>query len=279
MADLQKELIKSQNKMKVALGLHDDGDDSLKQVRALLEYRTLEDNFILSNLGINSKNAKIEENKGKLLVMESIEKAAKFTVIHIDNIKELCMKYRLRFLPTMRYTGAFPPDITTEIKELEKNKAQSHANFKKFDEFELKNHFFVLAPPSMFKLDKPEKVDKPRVISTRLAEFQRWLRDEPILFYKEDETHFVLLKKWGDDFTIFRRILGLFTSKERNFFILNTSVLLLASLSFNFLMKANIGEHLLMLGFSSLIVLAISAILSIFTGNIFTDKTWNSTTK
>lgn len=273
-ANLEKELIRNQIEAKRSLGF--GTDSAVNQVKALLEYKTNEDSFIMNNLGLNSLNAKIQEDKGKLIVMEQIEKATKFTVINQKVIKDLCLRYRLRLLPTKHYIGAFPPDITTEIKELEKNKAESHNRFTRFDAHQLQSDFYVLAPPSMFKLDKIIKEPKQSIVS----KFMQALQEEPILFYKESDDHYVLLKKWGDDFTIFRRILGFFTGKEENAVKSMLFIAIFASILVNCFIKETISNHFLISGLTLLAFIAISALICCFvSGDSFTENNWNKNTE
>lgn len=37
---------------------------------------------------------------------------------------------------------------------------------------------------------------------------------DPMIFYRTDEQHFVLLKKWGSDFTLVRRLFGFFSHNK-----------------------------------------------------------------
>lgn len=272
--NIEKELIRNQEEINKNLG--SGTDSAVTEIKAFLEYKTLEDSFIMDNLGMNSLNAQVQKDKGKLIVMEQIEKATKFTVITEDVIKDLCMRYRLRLLPTNRYIGAFPPDITTEIKELEKNKRESHPKFTRFDQHQLQTEFYVLAPPSMFKLDKVVKEPKVSVIRN----FLKALEEEPILFYKENDNHYVLLKKWGDDFTIFRRILGFFTGKEENLVKFTMFLIAFISIISNFIIKESIVQHFAV---SGLIILAFIAIFSIIYNFVetsyFTSNNWNKNTK
>jgi hypothetical protein len=243
----------------------------LKEIKGLLEYKSLEDSFILNNLGINSLNAQIQEDKGKLLIMEKIEKATNLTVVHVNDIQKLCEKYRLRFLPTNRYKGIIPTDIITNIKALEESKRENHANFTKFDQYQLKNEFFILAPVKMFKLDEKVVVQKESRIGRAIRDFWAYWND-PILFYKEDDQHYVIVRKWGSDFTIFRRILGLITKNQVNYFIslLIAAVILIGATFF-------ITHNTDFLLYTSLFCLSIVAFFGkLEDDNFFTKNNWCS---
>jgi hypothetical protein len=280
--DIVKEIQAKTNNLKKSLGLD---NDAVSEVKGLLEYQTLEDSYILSNLGVNSMNTKLEENKGKLLIIEKFENIAKFTVVHISTIEDLCMKYRLRFLPSGRYTGAIPPDITTEIKQLEKNKANNDpkGNFKKFDESHLKKEFFIMAPPKMFKLEERKKVERV----SYFKQFITALREEPILFYREDSEHYVMVKKWGNDFTIFRRLLGTAMKSVKNLYLTVLTILLVPDLLFStFGTNSSIGSSHILTAVSAFFMFGIfaaiiSGVIVAFSSNDqdFTDNNWNSSTK
>lgn len=177
----------------------------ISEIKGLIEYGNRRDKEIIDGLGMSSLVAQIEKNRGAVIVMEKIEKAADMTVVMIDDIKDLCMNYRLRFLSSNDFVGVIVPEVINAVKTLEDNKNKAffektgkEGNFS-FDQNELKNKFFILAPPQMFEL------------TTKPPEPRKVIDWDPILFYKEDETHYVLVKKWGKDFTIGRAVLGAIT--------------------------------------------------------------------
>ncbi len=95
-------------------------------------------------------------------------------IYHIDQIKSVCIDYRLRFLNTKYFKGKLPYEAISKIKALEK----SH-------KIELKG-FKIIAPSKLFKLENA---------------------DDPLLFAPVGNDYYYLVHKWGNDLNPFRRIL------------------------------------------------------------------------
>lgn len=97
-------------------------------------------------------------------------------IFEIENIKSLCIRYKLRFLSSNYFKGRIPFEAISEIKMLE----------KKFD-FEL-SEFKILAPASLFKLEDVNK--------------------DPLLFIPLSNGSFYLVYKWGNDLAWYQAILA-----------------------------------------------------------------------
>lgn len=97
-------------------------------------------------------------------------------VYHIDQIKKICIDYRLRFLDSSYFKGEIPQEALSKIKQLE----------KKLDT-ELKN-FKIIAPSKLFKLED---------------------KDDPLLFVSMGNDYYYLIHKWGNDMSAFRKVLML----------------------------------------------------------------------
>jgi len=91
-----------------------------------------------------------------------------------NDIKALCLKYRLRFLPTKYFKGSFPPDAMRAIKETEK-----------IADTEIKN-FMIIAPSALFKLEDANK--------------------DPLLFVPLESDKYYLIHKWGNDLAWHRKL-------------------------------------------------------------------------
>lgn len=268
-----KENSKQQREM-LALGNAERGVD-ISEIKGLLEYKTLEDSFILNNLGVNSMNMKLQENKGKLIEMEKIEHATKHTVIHVDEIKRLCMKYRLRFLQTQNYVGVIPSDIVQNIREFETAKRESNSKFNRFDEHQLKTEFYIMAPGKMFNLKEREKeVDSPGVFKRFTSGFADYFQD-PILFYKESDNHYVFMRKWGNDFTILRMLLGFTMKNSLNFFITALIASIVLSIGVYFLATLQLSI------ISLLVLICLTGIITnmLSEEEVFSADNWRSLTK
>lgn len=87
-------------------------------------------------------------------------------IYHIDQIREICIDYRLRFLNSKYFKGKIPPDAVSKIKRLEKE-----------HNIEVKG-FRIIAPSKLFKLED---------------------KDDPLLFAPIGNNYFYLIHKWGND--------------------------------------------------------------------------------
>lgn len=96
-------------------------------------------------------------------------------VFNIEQIKTIAIRYRLRFLDSDLFKGEIPYEAILRIKEIEKNNGIRFSAFK------------ILAPASLFKLENRNK--------------------DPLLFACLGNGNYLLIHKWGNDLSWFRRIL------------------------------------------------------------------------
>lgn len=95
-------------------------------------------------------------------------------IFHIEDIKMLCINYRLRFLDSHYFKADFPEEAISEIRSLEKKHEIKIKNFK------------VVAPAKLLKLENS---------------------DDPLLFAPMGNDYFYLIHKWGNDLHPFRKLL------------------------------------------------------------------------
>ena len=93
-------------------------------------------------------------------------------IFHLDQIREVCIDYRLRFLDLKYFKGNVPKEAIAKISALEKNHDTTLDNFK------------VMAPSVLFRLKKA---------------------DDPLHFVPLGNKYFYLIHKWGDDLSFFRK--------------------------------------------------------------------------
>jgi hypothetical protein len=112
-------------------------------------------------------------------------------VFHISQIKEICLKYNLRFLHSSLYKGTIDEQLILKIGqfELAHNKelySKSVFNNNRKDYvYDDANNSFIIAPKDSFKL-----LEKPI---------------DPLFFYKINDEYFYLIHKWGNDLSLFRK--------------------------------------------------------------------------
>ena len=93
-------------------------------------------------------------------------------IFHLDQIKEVCIDYRLRFLDLKYFKGNIPKEGIDKISQLEKEHQTSLEGFK------------IMAPSVLFRLKKT---------------------DDPLLFVPLGNDYFYLVHKWGNDLSFFRK--------------------------------------------------------------------------
>ena len=97
-------------------------------------------------------------------------------IFHKDTIKNICVKYRLRFLDSNLFKGDYPKNITKIISDIEKKHDTKLINF------------MIMAPSKLFKIKSP---------------------DDPILFVPIGNDYYYLIHKWGEEFNYLRKLLVL----------------------------------------------------------------------
>ena len=95
-------------------------------------------------------------------------------IFHIEDIKNLCINYRLRFLDSRYFKADFPEATISEIRSLENQHGLALKNFK------------IVAPAKLLKLENA---------------------DDPLLFAPMGNNYFYLIHKWGNDLHPFRKLL------------------------------------------------------------------------
>lgn len=148
----------------------------IKEAESVLAENQKEQRDLLASAGLAHSlidyakiNAKKERNS-------KFDKSRIFTE---DQIKSLCIKYGLRFLPTKYYTGTIHPETHIKIKEFN----------DKFDKSRIYNNYSIVAPKSAFKLEKFPK--------------------DPLLFIYLGDDMYYLIHKWGENLSSWRYLINL----------------------------------------------------------------------
>ncbi len=196
---LEKELQKKVQEKKKELEF-----DPIKEVKLLLSNDDALDLKILRNLSLNSQFNRIERIQGEHRELEKIETEFNGEIYTIDQIKDLAINYKLRFLSTQYYTGSYDVQVTAKIKDFAK-KCEIDLT-----EYNLKEKFYVLAPEKMFRLTDERYISKKEI--------------DPLMFYRIDSEHYRLVHKWGDDFTILRYLTGFRWKSYWNYHFFNTAL-------------------------------------------------------
>ena len=145
--------------------LRSSEEQLINEVYSLLQKSSEKEVKILKKI---SGNANRIENSFNFDLLETDR------IFHIDQIKEICINYRLRFLDSKYFKGPIPDKTIDKIKLLEQKHIIEIEGFK------------IVAPSKLFKL-----ADK----------------DDPLLFAAIGNGYFYLIDKWGNDLHPLRRIL------------------------------------------------------------------------
>ena len=95
-------------------------------------------------------------------------------IYHLDQIREICIDYRLRFLDLSYFKPEIPQEAKNAIANLESRHETRVDGMK------------ILAPSRLFKLED---------------------KDDPLLFVPMGNNYFYLIHKWGNDLHPLRKIL------------------------------------------------------------------------
>ncbi len=174
-----------EEKLSLATQKDGSGDRLLKEVYELLRKDTEKEERITQSLAGNS---------GQLYNEFIFDLLDTKRIYHLDQIKEICIDYRLRFLDSKYFKGELPQEAISKIKDLEK----AHT-------IELKG-FKIIAPSKLFRLED---------------------KDDPLLFAPIGNDYFYLIHRWGNDLSPLRKV---FAWPFKNISNLTSIVLLIAYL-------------------------------------------------
>ncbi len=96
-------------------------------------------------------------------------------IYNLDQIKNLCTRYRLRFLDSKYFKGEIPYEAISKVKEIQRNQNLQIDSFK------------MVAPAPMFNLENKDK--------------------DPLLMIPLGNQRYYLVHKWGNDLHPLRALL------------------------------------------------------------------------
>lgn len=155
--DLEKELNRLKEK--------DQKQAVLSEVDSILQQAEQEDLRVSASLSGEQKTILIDES----LLDDS-------RIYSYEQIKQICIKYRLRFLDSKVFKGEIPYEAIAKIKQLEREQNQTLNGFK------------IVAPKELFQLEDKDS--------------------DPLLFLPLKNGRYYLIHKWGGELNVFRSILA-----------------------------------------------------------------------
>lgn len=231
--NLQDELIKERLKPKYSKDLIID------EVSKILNSVDNQHSRIEENL-VNSSSGNLPENSFEFDLLETDN------IYHIDQIKNVCIDYRLRFLDTKFFKGKIPVEAVSKIRELELNHKAEIKGFK------------IIAPSKLFKLED---------------------KDDPLLFAPIGNNYFYLIHKWGNDLHPFRKIMMWPFKNVANLTFLIVLISYIATLLIptGLFSKTNtVAEFGILFFFMFKSIVAVAIFYGFALGKNFSPAIWNS---
>ncbi len=137
----------------------------LADVYEFLRQETEKDKRVLSELS---------GGKGVASNAFSFELLETDRIFHLNQIKQICIDYRLRFLDSRYFKAQIPQEAVFQIKQLEKHHEIQLEGFK------------IVAPSRLFKLED---------------------KNDPLLFAPIGNGYYYLIHKWGNDLHPLRKLM------------------------------------------------------------------------
>src|SRR6188768_1257234 len=138
----------------------------MNDVHDLLQQVQKRDELILQRLK--------QENPDKELLLR-IDEDDKSHIFSLAEIRNTCIRFRLRFLKSSYFKSEFPYEALMQIKAFEKKYGVEIQNFR------------IIAPDHAFELENINK--------------------DPLLFAQLTDNSFFLLHKWGKDLAWYKKFL------------------------------------------------------------------------
>ncbi|TLF44978.1 hypothetical protein [Maribacter aurantiacus] len=210
----------------------------LDEVRAILSKVDDDNSRIAKNLVNSQSGSSVNSFTFDLLDSDKI--------FHIDQIKNLCIDYRLRFLDTKYFKGEIPAEAYSKIRSLEKEHNTELRGFK------------IIAPSKLFKLED---------------------KDDPLLFAPMGNGYYYLIHKWGNDLNPFRKLMMWPFKNVGNliFVIVLISYLTTLLIPNGLFSKSNsVAEFGILFFFMFKSIVAIAIFYGFAMGKNFSPAIWNS---
>lgn len=142
----------------------------LEPVYALLRERGEQEEQLITQLGMQRSLPQISDSRRHHWLTQLYQGE----VYHAHDVRQVCVHYRMRLLPSHRYCGTIDPEFGSKLNRFRRE--------HQLTDDDLQHDFFIVAPAETFDLEKRQR---PLV--------------DPLLLYRIDEQHYKLVHQWGGD--------------------------------------------------------------------------------
>jgi len=225
--NLEKEMLQRRRKFKSEAAI-------LAEIQAIFVENENERNGIVTKL-ISKSSTKVNHLQLDLLETNKI--------FHVDQIRQICIDYRLRFLESNIFKNEIPEEAITKIRMMEKEHNTSLEGFR------------IIAPSKAFHLLN---------------------YDDPLLFVSIGNDYYYLVHQWGTEMNPWRKLLVLPIKNLGNFTI--TSIVLSILIAFivpeNNLSKSVPLASVIVFLFAFKSIFAVFAYYFFMMGKNFNEEIW-----
>jgi len=219
MVDIKQELL-HQRDLRVAKETIAN-KSALAEVEDLLKIETTEDTSMLSYFGTQETLAKAKKKAAEL------KSFGPNTQVTYKDVEIVCKKYALKCLPASQYQKSMPVSVLHNLRKFE-SELDEHLQGKTEGSYSYRGNpngkidperLLVIAPKSHFKVNGTFKIQRDPVLlyitegstgSNRVVIQHEFTENEYANNYVYTNNSFQIIDKWGKDFTLFRRLKGLF---------------------------------------------------------------------
>ena len=211
----------------------------LAEVKKILEKGRTSEADILNRISESAP----QDSESNHLIFDLLDSGK---IFHQDQIKKICIDYRLRFLSTAYFKGEMPQEAVTAVKEMEEKHQTQIKGFK------------IVAPAKYFRLENA---------------------DDPMLFAPLGNEYYYLLHKWGTDMHPLRKLLVWPLKNLENllvFCILSSFFLTFGIREVFFSQFRETSQFLILFMYSFKAVVALTFFYGISLGKNVSTGNWNS---
>jgi len=225
--NLEKEMLQQRRKFK-------SESEILAEIRAIFVENENERNSIVTKLRVKSST---KENHLQLDLLKTDK------IFHVDQIRQICIDYRLRFLESSIFKNEIPEEAVTKIRMMEKEHNTSLEGFR------------IIAPSKAFHLLN---------------------YDDPLLFVQIGNDYYYLVHQWGTEMNPCRKLLVLPIKNLGNFTITSIllSILIASIVPENNLSKSVPLASVIVFLFAFKSIFAVFAYYFFMMGKNFNEEIW-----